>query len=206
MVGVLLLIQNTKQEELDLSKYIQKFTDFDNKLSSAIDFYIKESVKISGTQEQSIENWIRGKYKKKNKSNLADFRAIRKLLAEDTSFLKNLDESHQSYLKGIIKDLSEYIETNKIKESIVLYRNIDISKITELSSLKVGEVFGDTSFSACSLIPLRNFGDTTLKILTKSNSNVANIKNGDGFEYLAQKGSKFKILEKNNNEIVVELL
>lgn len=114
---------------------------------------------------------------------------------------KNLGLNIDSYF------LSKYIGENKVKENIKLYRGIQGSGKSFFSSFNVGDEFEDPSFSSTSLLKLNRFSDDMfLEISVKANSNVANLNNDGEFEYLIDKGSKFRVIEKTKNNIKVELL
>lgn len=110
------------------------------------------------------------------------------------------------------KNVHDYIQDNKIDKDIALSRRVQIildpqnPKDNFFTNLRVGDVYQDKSFTSASLIELTHFGTFNIKILCKKGSNVANGYNKIEFEYIINKGSKFKVIETKENGITVELL
>lgn len=109
------------------------------------------------------------------------------------------------------KAIAEAIDKNPCKENLVLYRRLELREINSLNELlnaEVGSVIEDKSFGSFSLKQLNEFGsDFQITLLAKKGDNVANINNTIGeYEYLTQRASKFKVLAKGLNSIVVEMV
>ena len=109
-------------------------------------------------------------------------------------------------LDADIENISSFIQKNKIDENLVLNRRVTGKGVEFFQSLKKGDIYEDKSFSSTSLKELTHFGDFNISILAKKGSSVANINNPGELEYLVDKGSKFRVLDKNENGIIVELL
>ena len=109
------------------------------------------------------------------------------------------------------KAIAEAIDKNPCKENLVLYRRLELREINSLNELlnaEVGSVIEDKSFSSFSLKQLNEFGsDFQITLLAKKGDKVTNINNTiDEYEYLTQRFSKFKVLAKGLNSIVVEMV
>lgn len=109
------------------------------------------------------------------------------------------------------KAIAEAIDKNPCKENLVLYRRLearDMNSLNELLNAEVGSIIEDKSFGSFSLKQLSAFGsDFQITLLAKKGDNVANINNTIGeYEYLTQRASKFKVLAKGLNSIVVEMV
>ena len=109
------------------------------------------------------------------------------------------------------QSIAEAIDKNPCKENLVLYRRLELREINSLNELlnaEVGSVIEDKSFSSFSLKQLNEFGsDFQITLLAKKGDKVTNINNTiDEYEYLTQRFSKFKVLAKGLNSIVVEMV
>lgn len=109
------------------------------------------------------------------------------------------------------KAIAEVIDKNPCKENLVLYRRLEsreMNSLNELLNAEVGSTIEDKSFGSFSLKQLNEFGnDFQITLLAKKGDNVANINNTIGeYEYLTQRASKFKVLAKGLNSIVVEMV
>lgn len=127
---------------------------------------------------------------------------------ENVEYLSLHNFYMSNHTKITIYNLSKYIKNNKIKNSMILYRGIKGDGIKYFKSLNVNDTYIDKSFSSVSSIKLERFNDDfNIQILVKKGKPVANIGNVSEFEYLIDKGAKFKVIETNNrNKMVVELL
>lgn len=109
------------------------------------------------------------------------------------------------------KAIAEAIDKNPCKENLVLYRRLELREMNSLNELlnaEVGSTIEDKSFGSFSLKQLNEFGnDFQITLLAKKGDNVANVNNTIGeYEYLTQRASKFKVLAKGLNSIVVEMV
>jgi ParB-like chromosome segregation protein Spo0J len=198
--------------------YIKSFEDFTeedgNSLSGRLsDQYKKDSKLVRG--KLSLES---------NKSQLDSinlymgngFVDVRSYLIDKDKYVSKQKEIYKGdedkrikETENTIANLSSFINDNKIEKDIVLNRMVtDRRSNPFFSTLKEGDVYEDKSFSSTSLKKLFNFGDFNIKILAKKGSNVANIDNPGEFEYIINKESKFRVVEKHENGlgITVELL
>ena len=117
------------------------------------------------------------------------------------------------YTKGVIKDVSGLIEKNKIDHDIVLSRRIDINgvwapeAVNRFMSLKEGDVYEEESFASYSMAQLSDFGEFQVTLLAKKGQNIANIQGLEGeFEYLANKNTKYRVIGRGFNSVVVEMV
>ena len=109
------------------------------------------------------------------------------------------------------KAIAEAIDKNPCKENLVLYRRLELREMNSLNELlnaEVGSTIEDKSFGSFSLKQLNEFGnDFQITLLAKKGDNVANVNNTIGeYEYLTQRASKFKVLAKGLNSIVIEMV
>lgn len=125
---------------------------------------------------------------------------------KDKEYVESLEKINKNKPLKAINDISTFIQNNKIKDNLVLNRRIKGEGVKFFESLEKGDIYEDKSFSSTSLGELTHFGDFNISILAKKGSNVANIDNPGELEYLIDKGSKFRVLDKNDNNIIVELL
>lgn len=109
-----------------------------------------------------------------------------------------------------INTLTDYIDNpeNRINKNTPLYRYIPYNSVSkEILSLNVGDGFEDKSFSSFSTQRVTDFGQgVQITLLAKKGQKIANLLNDYQNEYLAQKGSKFKIISKGYRSVVVELV
>lgn len=109
-----------------------------------------------------------------------------------------------------INTLTDYIDNpeNRISKNTPLYRCIPYNSVSkEILDLNVGDEFEDKSFSSFSTQRVTDFGQgVQITLLAKKGQKIANLLNDYQNEYLAQKGSKFKIISKGYRSVVVELV
>jgi hypothetical protein len=116
------------------------------------------------------------------------------------------DDSVSINMQKKVDKISNFINKNKVTENLSLNRRVEGSGINFFKKLDVGRVYLDKSFSSTSLKEISHFGDFNIEILVKKGSRVANVANIKEYEYLIDKNSKFKIIEKKLNGVIVELL
>lgn len=118
-------------------------------------------------------------------------------------------------IKGYSDAISEYIDKNRISDNLVLNRRMSLEdydynnpNINKWIQAEVGDVLEDKSFSSFSLKQLSDFGSNLqITLLAKKGQAISNINNDlKEYEYLTQKGSKFKVIDRGLNSIVVELI
>lgn len=126
---------------------------------------------------------------------------IREYLSDGSGSKKESKDIDQK-----IDNLSKFISNNKIKENLSLNRRVKGDGAKFFKSLGVGDVYEDSSFSSTSLKEIGIFGDFNIEILAKKGSNVANADNSGEFEYLIDKGAQFKVIDKDDKGIIVELI
>lgn len=158
-----------------------------------IDYYEKQGKKLKVTKTQ--------------------YKALKRYMGTDYEAIRDYN-----YGKGggigialMAQLIAEAIDKNPCKENLVLYRRLearDMNSLNELLNAEVGSVIEDKSFSSFSLKQLSSFGsDFQITLLAKKGDKVANINNTVAeYEYLTQRFSKFKVLAKGLNSIVVEMV
>lgn len=158
-----------------------------------IDYYEKQGKKLKVTKTQ---------YKALKRYMGTDYEAIRDY---------NYGKGDGTGIALMAQLIAEAIDKNPCKENLVLYRRLearDMNSLNELLNAEVGSVIEDKSFSSFSLKQLSSFGsDFQITLLAKKGDKVANINNTVAeYEYLTQRFSKFKVLAKGLNSIVVEMV
>lgn len=158
-----------------------------------IDYYEKqgEKLKVTDTQSKALKRYMN-----------IDYEAIRDY---------NYGKGGGTGIALMAQSIAEAIDKNPCKENLVLYRRLearDMNSLNELLNAEVGSVIEDKSFSSFSLKQLSLFGnDFQITLLAKKGDKVANINNTvNEYEYLTQRLSKFKVLAKGLNSIVVEMV
>ena len=158
-----------------------------------IDYYEKQGkkLKVTDTQSKALKRYMN-----------IDYEAIRDY---------NYGKGGGAGVALMTQSIAEAIDKNPCKENLVLYRRLELREINSLNELlnaEVGSVIEDKSFSSFSLKQLNEFGsDFQITLLAKKGDKVTNINNTiDEYEYLTQRFSKFKVLAKGLNSIVVEMV
>lgn len=83
----------------------------------------------------------------------------------------------------------------------------NINNLNQWLEANVGDVIEDKSFTSFSLDQISSFGnDIQITLLAKKGDKISNINNDFEYEYLVQKNSKYKVIAKGTNSIVVELV
>lgn len=125
----------------------------------------------------------------------------------------NLGKSENSQFSQMSSIISSFIDKNPLEDNLVLNRRMDVNTISDINALNqwiganVGDVIEDKSFTSFSLRQLATFGDDLqVTLLTKKGDKISNINNPYETEYLAQKNSKYKVIAKGTNSIVVEIV
>lgn len=161
--------------------------------SEMVNYYEEQGkkLKVTDTQSEALKRYMG-----------TDYEAIR-----DYNYGKGGGKNVPLMAKAIV----EAIDKNPCKENLVLYRRLrarDMNSLNELLNAEVGSIIEDKSFGSFSLKQLNDFGsDFQITLLAKKGDNVANINNTiDEYEYLTQRASKFKVLAKGLNSIVVEMV
>lgn len=174
-----------------------KYKHFTGQISedkSEMENYYKEQgkkLKVTDTQFKALKGYMN-----------IDYEAIRDY---------NYGKGGGTRVALMAQSIAEAIDKNPCKENLVLYRRLearDINSLNELLNAEVGSIIEDKSFSSFSLQQLNEFGsDFQITLLAKKGDKVANINNTIyEYEYLTQRLSKFKVLAKGLNSIVVEMV
>lgn len=157
------------------------------------DYYEKQGkkLKVTDTQSKALKRYMS-----------IDYEAIRDY---------NYGKGGGAGVALMAQSIAEAIDKNSCKENLVLYRRLkarDVNSLNELLNAEVGSIIEDKSFSSFSLKQLNEFGsDFQITLLAKKGDKVTNINNIiDEYEYLTQRFSKFKVLAKGLNSIVVEMV
>jgi ADP-ribose pyrophosphatase YjhB (NUDIX family) len=186
---------------IDEKDYIKGFRDRSDVGSYTLrQEYEKESESVKNYLEknkeiaQSLKQYIGQGYQD-----------IRSLLSDGDKFRKEEMPGTVKAYESAIKEISKFINDNKIEEDISLNRRV-YGQSDFFQKLKKGDVYEDKSFSSTSLKELSNFGSFNIKILAKKGSNVASVNNPGEYEYLIDKGVKFRVLERGHSQMIVELL
>lgn len=125
----------------------------------------------------------------------------------------NIGKSENSQFSQMSSIISSFIDKNPLEDNLVLNRRMDVNTISDINALNqwiganVGDVIEDKSFTSFSLRQLANFGDDLqVTLLAKKGDKISNINNPYETEYLTQKNSKYKVIAKGTNSIVVEIV
>lgn len=125
----------------------------------------------------------------------------------------NFGKSENSQFSQMSSIISSFIDKNPLEDNLVLNRRMEVNTISDINALNqwiganVGDIIEDKSFTSFSLRQLANFGDDLqVTLLAKKGDKISNINNPYETEYLAQKNSKYKVIAKGTNSIVVEIV
>ena len=136
--------------------------------------------------------------------------AIRDILTESPE-VKKWSEEKIELTKNRINYIKEFIEQNPLKRNMVLNRRLEISEtgnnLSTWLNAKVGQVIEDKSFASFAMRHEDYFGsDLQITLLAKKGNSIINVDNAVESEYLVQAGSKYKVLARGTNSIVVEII
>jgi len=136
------------------------------------------------------------------------YKAIRNYLADPDNYDNEAIGSSmdKDTVEKVSNDLSKFINSNKITENVSLSRRIKGDAVNFFKGLEKGDVYEDKSFSSTSIKELDHFGEYNIEILAKKGSSVSNIDNSSELEYIIDRGSKFRVLDKSETGMIVELL
>lgn len=162
--------------------------------------------------QENMENYYEEQGKKLKVTDTQS-KALKRYMGTDYEAIRdyNYGKGGGKNIPLMAKAIAEAIDKNPCKENLVLYRRLearDMNSLNELLNAEVGSIIEDKSFGSFSLKQLSAFGsDFQITLLAKKGDNVANINNTIGeYEYLTQRASKFKVLAKGLNSIVVEMV
>lgn len=151
----------------------------------------------------------------RNRTNETEKKALDFYKGEDYVGIRefNLGKSENSQFSQMSSIISSFIDKNPLEDNLVLNRRMDVNTISDINALNqwiganVGDVIEDKSFTSFSLRQFANFGDDLqVTLLAKKGDKISNINNPYETEYLAQKNSKYKVIAKGTNSIVVEIV
>lgn len=136
--------------------------------------------------------------------------AIRDILTESPE-VKKWSEEKIELTKNRINHIKEFIEQNPLRRNMVLNRRLEIDEtgnnLSTWLNAKVGQVIEDKSFTSFAMRHENYFGsDLQITLLAKKGDSIINVDNAVESEYLVQAGSKYKVLARGTNSIVVEII
>lgn len=148
-----------------------------------------------------------------NKSNKVEKRALKYYSMTGYEAIRafNIGEINNAGTGQISSIISSYIDKHPIEDNLVLNRRMEISSningLNQWIGAEIGDIVEEKSFASFSLSQLSQFGnDLQITLLAKKGDKVSNIDNSFEQEYLVQKNSKYKVIAKGTNSIVVELV
>lgn len=187
------------------------YTDYSQSNDRA-NWYDEQSEKIDASKEE----------KESLKGYITDSRAMRSYSTRgeayeplDWSSPRNnaYNQRRLDYMENIAThstNISSYIDKNRLDSDIMLYRSLRMNSGYELDDFyaaEVGDVIEDKSFSSFSLSASRSFGtDMQITLLARRGDPVANTGNDVNLEYIADKNSRFKVIAKGLNSMVVQMV
>lgn len=153
-------------------------------------------------------------YDKKSTPNLIEQKALEYYMDMGYNSVRavNIGKEKNTTVEQISSTISSFIDKNPIKDNVVLNRRMsvdsdNINNLNQWLEANVGDVIEDKSFTSFSLDQISSFGnDIQITLLAKKGDKISNINNDFEYEYLVQKNSKYKVIAKGTNSIVVELV
>lgn len=153
-------------------------------------------------------------YAKKSTPNLIEQKALEYYIdtGYDSVRAVNIGKEKNATVEEISSIISSFIDKNPVKDNIVLNRRMsvdsdNINNLNQWLGANVGDIIEDKSFTSFSLDQISSFGnDIQITLLAKKGDKISNINNDFEYEYLVQKNSKYKVIAKGTNSIVVELV
>lgn len=153
-------------------------------------------------------------YAKKSTPNLVEKKALEYYMDVGYNSVRavNIGKEKNTTVEQISSTISSFIDKNPIKDNVVLNRRMsvdsdNINNLNQWLEANVGDVIEDKSFTSFSLDQISSFGnDIQITLLAKKGDKISNINNDFEYEYLVQKNSKYKVIAKGTNSIVVELV
>lgn len=153
-------------------------------------------------------------YAKKSTPNLVEKKALEYYMDMGYNSVRavNIGKEKNTTVEQISSTISSFIDKNPIKDNVVLNRRMsvdsdNINNLNQWLEANVGDVIEDKSFTSFSLDQISSFGnDIQITLLAKKGDKISNINNDFEYEYLVQKNSKYKVIAKGTNSIVVELV
>lgn len=215
--------KNKKQKQFDEEKvkgYAKKATDEQLKLAAEK----HEDEKVKKIAQAEIEERVNSyktfnkreslEYYQNNQSNMDNFDDY--VVISDYKFrgyvgmnegLRHGNEKKLKEYKEKIDKLSNFINHNKIKDNIILYRRV---RTNFFSNLKKNTIIKDKGFSSASLKKdfdkFNFFGNNLIEIRCPKGSKVSSLNESNLLEYCIDKDSRFKVIKNKGNNIVLELI
>ena len=168
----------------------REYRHFDEKIEASL-FYKADVNKSNKVEKRALEYY-----------SMTGYKAIRAF---------NIGEINNAGTGQISSIISSYIDKHPIEDNLVLNRRMKISsninglnqwigaEIEIIEIMKMKQSFF--------LLQYHQFGnDLQITLLAKKGDKVSNIDNSFEQEYLVQKNSKYKVIAKGTNSIVVELV
>lgn len=168
----------------------REYRHFDEKIEASL-FYKADVNKSNKVEKRALEYY-----------SMTGYEAIRAF---------NIGEINNAGTGQISSIISSYIDKHPIEDNLVLNRRMEISSningLNQWIGAEIGDIVEEKSFASFSLSQLSQFGnDLQITLLAKKGDKVSNIDNSFEQEYLVQKNSKYKVIAKGTNSIVVELV
>lgn len=168
----------------------REYRHFDEKIEASL-FYKADVNKSNKVEKRALEYY-----------SMTGYKAIRAF---------NIGEINNAGTGQISSIISSYIDKHPIEDNLVLNRRMEISSningLNQWIGAEIGDIVEEKSFASFSLSQLSQFGnDLQITLLAKKGDKVSNIDNSFEQEYLVQKNSKYKVIAKGTNSIVVELV
>ena len=160
--------------------------------------------KYDGSRYKTIDNSTQDERDSLSLYTGSSYKAFRRCLNG------NPYEGEMSKYKSDIENITKMIDKNRLTDNIVLVRRLEFKGTNNLNkwlSLEEGDIIVDKSFTSFSLIHQTFFGnDFSITLLAKKGDPVMNALNSGELEYIVQRGTKFKVLEKGLNSVVVTIV
>lgn len=160
--------------------------------------------KYDGSRNKTIDNSTQDERDSLSLYTGSSYKAFRRCLNG------NPYEGEMSKYKSDIENITKMIDKNRLTDNIVLVRRLEFKGTNNLNkwlSLEEGDIIVDKSFTSFSLIHQTFFGnDFSITLLAKKGDPVMNALNSGELEYIVQRGTKFKVLEKGLNSVVVTIV
>ena len=168
----------------------REYRHFDEKIEASL-FYKADVNKSNKVEKRALEYY-----------SMTGYKAIRAF---------NIGEINNAGTGQISSIISSYIDKHPIEDNLVLNRRMEISSningLNQWIGAEIGDIVEEKSFASFSLSQLSQFGnDLQITLLAKKGDKISNINNDFEYEYLVQKNSKYKVIAKGTNSIVVELV
>lgn len=169
------------------------------------DFYKKDEKKV--TEDLSSDEKI-----SLSAYTGSGYSSIRDYMTKGYEATRNIwGESETKQAKQRTEDIRKAIDRNRLSENIVLNRRMELggnkNAFNEWFGSEVGDIIEDKSFASFSLEHMVYFGNSIhITLLGKKGDPIMNARNSIEKEYIVQAGSKYKVIAKGTNSLVVQLI